>query len=103
MKLRDAIVAIQVCAFLFGVAWLDRAFEGYHVPPLVAEVHKPDADAQILDDGEQDVANLVVPQLPYMPRLVAGGFNQFVEQPPAWFRAPSHTLVTILTPYPQSA
>ena len=72
VKLRDALAAIQVCGFLFGTAWLDRAFEEYHVPPLVAEVHKPDAATLLPDDGEQAVINLTVPlQLPPVSNFVS--------------------------------
>jgi hypothetical protein len=88
MKLCNALVALQVCIFLLGVAWLQGVFERYHVPTLAAEMRKP-YDAHALhsdDDGRAEVVP-TLPELPFMPRLVTGGFNQFVEQPPAWFRA----------------
>jgi hypothetical protein len=78
----DVIAAIQVALFLFGSAWLDRAFEGYHVPPLVAEVHKqPDADAPSLDDGDQDIVGLTVPQA----SMPIG--NRFVHAEPQAYRS----------------
>ncbi len=59
-------------------AWLDRTFEGYHVPPLVAEFHKaPDVDAPRLEDGEQDAINLTVPPIPTLSNRVA----QFTQVP----------------------
>jgi hypothetical protein len=71
MRRADALATIQICLLLLGIAWLDRAFEGHYVPPLVAEVHRPDADVQSPDDGEQDVPNLTVPTLPFVPNFVA--------------------------------
>jgi hypothetical protein len=81
--------ALSVCLFLFGTAWLDGAFEGYHVPPMVAEYRKPDAAAPTLNDGEQPVIKLTVPQLPFMPRHITAGFNQYEEQPPSFVRGPT--------------
>jgi hypothetical protein len=50
------------------VAWLERAFEDYHVPSVVAEYHKqPDAAAPGMDDGDQAQVNLTVPPAPSMP------------------------------------
>jgi hypothetical protein len=101
MKLRNALVALRVCIFLLGVAWLQGVFERYHVPPLAAEMRKPD-DAHALhfdDDGHAEVVPSLLELPPPMPRLVTGGFNQFVEQPPAWFRASPSFLVTTLTSY----
>jgi hypothetical protein len=99
MKRTDALAAIQVCLFLLGTAWLDRAFEGYHGPRFVAEFHKPHADAPSIDDGEQEAANLMLPQLRRVPSFVTGGFNQCVEQSQPFVSKPLHTLVTILTSY----
>lgn len=79
MKRAGVIAAIQVCVFLFGVAWLDRTFEGYHVPPLMAEFHKPDADEPNIDDGEQPVTNLTVPPVPPIPNFVSA-FPQMSER-----------------------
>jgi hypothetical protein len=62
MKPSEAIAALQVALFLLGTAWFDRAFDGCHVPPLAAEVHKPVADALSWDDGDQDPVNLTMPQ-----------------------------------------
>jgi hypothetical protein len=98
MKVREALAAIQVCLFLLGAAWLDRTFDAYreHVPTFVAEYHKPDHLAPSLEDGEQDVVNLTVPQLPRVPLPFMAGGNQFVEQEPSWIlgTAPHHRFGT---------
>jgi hypothetical protein len=78
-----ALAAIQVCLFLFGTAWLDRTFEGYHVPPMVAEVHKPDADALNLDDGQDDTAPIVLRSNTII-RPLTGGMSTHYEQPPSF-------------------
>jgi hypothetical protein len=99
MKIRDAVAAMQVCVFLFGVAWLDRVFEGYRVPPLVAEVHKPDADAQSLDEGDQDVINLTVPPLPFVSSNYVSAFPQVSTRSHAAIFDPSPSTNVTLMPH----
>jgi hypothetical protein len=76
MKPSDLFATLQVTLFLLGSAWLDRAFEGYRVPSVVAEYHKqPDAAAPSMDDGDQALVKLTVPQasMPTAHRMVNAG------------------------------
>jgi hypothetical protein len=61
------------------------------VQSFAPEVHKSNPDASRPDDGEDHAVKLTVPPLPFTPRHITAGFNQYAEQLESVVRG-THTL-----------